>query len=69
MMDRFIDEGIDLILGDVLDFVGASIQKSFEVLDNGDPTRRGDLLRRNGYNADFFISGYGATEDLLNGSF
>jgi len=70
MMDCLIDNGIDLVLWDVLDLLGASIQKIFELLDNGGlTTRRGNLLGRNGDNADFFISGYGATEDLLNGSF
>jgi len=68
MIYRFVHNRIDLVLGDVSDFPGAAVQQRFQLRDYGGFIfRRASLLWGNGYNTDFFISAYRATENLLNG--
>src|SRR5258708_17462865 len=68
MLYRFVDNGIDFVLGDVADFLGAAIQQCFELRDySGFALGWGNLLWWNGYNADLFVSGNRAAENLLDG--
>src|SRR5713101_4570187 len=63
-----VHNGINFVLGDVLDFFGAAVQQGFELRnDSGFTFGWGNLLWWNGYNADLFVSANRAAENLLNG--
>jgi hypothetical protein len=68
MLYRFVHHGIDFVLGDVADFLGATIQQCFELRNYSGFTFGGsNLLWWNGYDADLFVSADRPAENLLNG--
>ena len=69
-MNRFLDCSVNLVVWDTLDFFRASVQEHFEFpSDRGPISRRRNLLRRKGDNADFLIGINRPAQEMLYGGF
>jgi len=67
MIDGIIDGTVQLFLRNGCGFPRAPVQEVLEFLgDRRAITSRGDLLGRNGYDADFLIGVDGAAQKLLD---